>query len=73
MNTDGRKITALMDRLERVKLNRENEPEPDALTLSLWELGAELAALDEEGIVAYAAEWGISPDGVRDMVRTYSR
>lgn len=73
MNTDGRKITALMDRLERIKLNRENEPEPDALTLSLLELGAELAALDEEGIAAKAAEWGISPDDVRDMTRTYSR
>lgn len=73
MNTDGRKITALMDRLERVKLNREHEPEPDGLSLSLWALGEELAALDEEGLAAKAAEWGISPDDVRDMARTYSR
>ena len=56
MNADRHKITALMDRLERIKLNRENEPEPDALTLSLWELGAELAALDEEGLAVKAAE-----------------
>ena len=28
MNADRHKITALMDRLERIKLNRENEPEP---------------------------------------------
>ncbi len=73
MNADRHKITALMDRLERIKLNRENEPEPDALTLSLWELGAELSALDEEGLAAKAAEWGISPDDVRDMARTYTR
>lgn len=73
MNADGRKIAALMDRLERVKLNRENEPEPDGLSLSLWALGEELAALDEAGVAAKAEAWGITPDDVREMARTYAR
>ena len=46
------KITGLLERLERVKLAQDTEPEPDGL--SLWALGAELAALDEAGIAAEA-------------------
>lgn len=67
------KIADLLDRLERVKLARESEPEPDALSRSLWEFGAELAALDDEGTAALAAEWGISPDNVRQMALDLSR
>lgn len=63
----------LVQMRERVKLARENEPEPDALSRSLWAFGAELAALDEEGTVALAAEWGISPDNVRQMAQDLSR
>lgn len=72
MNIDSR-LEQMRDRLARVKLARENEPEPDALSLSLWEFGAELAALDDEGTVALAAELGISPDDVRQMALDFSR
>lgn len=73
MNTDRRKITDLMDRLERVKIARAMIPSPDDLSLSLWELGAELAALDEEGLSVEAADLGISRDDVLEMARTYAR
>lgn len=65
------KITGLLERLERVKLAQDMEPAPDGL--SLWALGAELAALDEAGIVAEAEALGITPDDVREMARTYAR
>lgn len=67
------KIDDLMNRLEMVKLARNMEPEPDGLSLSLWAMGAELAALDDEGTVTLAAEWGISPDNVRQMTLDLSR
>lgn len=67
------KIISLIDRLERVKLNQDMEPEPDGLSLSLWALGAKLAALDEAGLATEAEALGITPDDVRDMARIYSR
>lgn len=67
------KIISLIDRLERVKLTQDMEPEPDALSLNLWALGAKLAALDEAGIAAEAEALGITPDDVREMARTYAR
>lgn len=67
------KIISLIDRLERVKLTQDMEPEPDALSLNLWALGAELAALDEAGLAAEAELLGITPDDVREMARIYSR
>lgn len=67
------KIDDLLERLDRVKLTRENEPEPDALSRSLWEFEAELAALDDERAVTLAAELGISPDNVRQMTLDFSR
>ena len=67
------KIISLIDRLERVKLTQDMEPEPDALSLNLWALGAKLAALDEAGIVAEAEMLGITPDDVREMARTYAK
>ena len=67
------KIVSLIDRLERVKLARNMEPDPDGLSLSLWAMGAELAALDEAGLAAEAEALGIIPDDVRDMARTYAR
>lgn len=63
----------LFDRLERVRLAREMEPDPDGLSLSLWEMGAELAALDELGLASVAEALGIAPDDVREMARTYAR
>lgn len=67
------KINGLFDRLERVRLARDQDGDPDALSMSLWAFGAELAALDEKGLADKAVEWGISPDDVRDMARTYAR
>lgn len=67
------KITGLLDRLERVKLARDMEPDPDGLSLSLWAMGAELAVLDEAGLAAEAEMLGITPDDVREMARTYAR
>ena len=65
------KIDDLLERLDRVKLARDMESEPDGL--SLWALGAELAVLDDEGVNAEAEALGISPETVREMARTYSR
>ena len=67
------KIDDLLERLDRVKLARDMEPEADGLSLSLWAMGAELAALDDESTVALAAEWGISPDNIRQMALDFSR
>ncbi len=67
------KITSLIDRLERVRLAQDMEPASDGLSLSLWALGAELAALDEAGLAAEAELLGIIPDDVREMARTYAR
>lgn len=50
------KIINLLDRLERVKLAREMEPEPDGLSLSLMALGREMASMTEDDIAALAAE-----------------
>lgn len=66
------KIDDLMDRLERVKLAQTDE-DPDRLSLSLWELGAELAALDDDGAATLAGELGIAPEDVWEMARTYAR
>ena len=66
------KIADLMDRLERVKLAQDDAP-PDDHSRSLWEFGAELAALDEAGIKVRAEKWDITPDAVREMARTYAR
>ena len=66
------RIIALMDRLERVKLARDMEPDPDALSRSLRALGAELAALDEDGLAAEAEALRIAPDDVRELARAYT-
>lgn len=67
------KINGLFDRLLRVKLIRDMEPDPDGLSLSLWEYGAKLAALDDKGLAAEAEDLGIAPDDVREMARAYAR
>ena len=43
------KIDDLLKRLDRVKLARDMEPEPDGLSLSLWAMGKELDGLDTLG------------------------
>ncbi len=67
------KIADLIERLERVRLAQEMKPAPDGLSLSLMEFGAELSALDDEGIAALAKEWNITPDNVREMPASYTR
>lgn len=67
------KIDDLLERLECVKLAREMEPDPDGLSLSLWAMGAELAALDDDGIAAQSDELGIAPDDIREMAWMYTR
>jgi hypothetical protein len=66
------KIDDLMERLERVKLAQTDET-PDGLSTSLWALGAELIALDDDGVAVMADKLGIAPDDVREMGRTYAR
>ena len=51
------KITGLLERLECVKLTQDMELEPDALSLNLWALGAELAHLDTLEKAALLAEF----------------
>ncbi len=67
------KIISLIERLERVKLARDMEPDPDGLSLSLWAMGAELAVLDEAGLAAEAEALGITPEDVREIAWTYAR
>lgn len=70
---ETRRIDDLLNRLEQLKLVRTNEPDPDGLSLSLWAMGAELAALDEIGLAAEAEALGITPDDVRELAQTYTR
>lgn len=67
------KVDDLLECLECVKLARDMEPEPDALSLSLWAFGARLLALDDEGVNAESEVLGISPEAVREMTRAYAR
>lgn len=52
----NRRLEAMRERLECVKLAREMEPDPDALSLSLFEFGRELAGLDTLGTSALVYE-----------------
>ena len=65
------KIDDLIERVERIKLSQTDEA-PDALSISLWAMGAELAALDESGLAAEAEALGITPDDVREMALAYT-
>lgn len=51
------KITSLIDRLERVRLAQDMEPDPDGLSLSLFNLGEKLAHLDTLEKAALLAEF----------------
>lgn len=74
-----RDIDTLLERLERVKLACDMEPDPDALSLSLWAFEDEMANLDEIGIAALAAaidEDGksiLTPEQARQMVGDFKR
>ena len=57
-----RSIETLIDRLERVKLDRANRPPVNALSASMFQFGAELAALDADGLARAAEIMGtVSP------------
>jgi len=58
------KITDLLDRLERVRIMRANAPDPDALSVSLCQLGAEMNALDDDGMEALTQELTEGEDAV---------
>ena len=51
---------------ERLQPFGENPPPPDPLTLSIWEWGAQLAAMTEEERAAEAAMLGIS---IEDLLK----
>lgn len=65
------RIAAIAEAIERRKM--EQEAPVDDLSKSLFEFGRELAALDEAELAAKAEAWGITPDDVREMARTYAR
>jgi len=74
MTVDNRinaRIGALAAEVERRKLIREMPVDP--LSQSLYEMGAELAALDELGVIRTAHELGIRPDDVRVMAQSLVR
>lgn len=64
------RINALAEAIERRKM--EQEYPVDDLSRSLFELGRELAALDETGLAAEAEALDISPNDVRDMTQMYT-
>lgn len=71
-NSFMNRIDALMERIEREKALRTDD-HMDDLSRSLYEFGAELAALDDLGVVLLSDELEISPDAVRSMAQSYAR
>lgn len=61
-----------LERLEQIRAMR-NEETPDALSVSLWEFGYELSALNDDEIAALADELEISIDDVRELAASLSR
>lgn len=66
------RIDMLMERIEREKVLRTDD-HMDDLSRSLYEFGAELASLDDLGVMLMADELEISPDAVRSMAQSYAR
>lgn len=60
-----KRIDALARAFERRRL--EQAAPIDPLSASLWEFGAQLAALDNLGAIAEAAELGINSEDVRKL------
>ena len=54
---------------ERLQPFGENPPPPDPITLSIWEWGAQLAAMTETERAAQAAELGISIENLLKIQR----
>lgn len=65
------RIDTLMERIEREKALRSDD-HMDDLSRSLYEMGRELAALDDLGVMLLANELELSPDAVRRMARDYA-
>ncbi len=65
------RIAALTDAVQRRQM--EQDMPVDSLSESLYELGAELAALDDLGVLLEAQELGIGPDDVRNMAQSLVR
>jgi len=65
------RIAVLTDKIQRRQM--EQAVPVDPLSESLYELGAELAALDDFGVLLEAQEMGIRPDDVRSMARSLVR
>lgn len=61
-----RGIELLRDRLNQVEWKLRDRPPVDALSASLYEMGTELAALDDEGLARMAEELDIVPPGPED-------
>ncbi len=65
------RIEALTDALQQRKMEQALPVDP--LSQSLYEMGAELAALDELGVIRTAHELGIRPDDVQVMAQSLVR
>ncbi len=65
------RIAALTDAFQRRKMEQALPIDP--LSQSLYDMGAELAALDELGVIKTAHELGIRPDDVRAMAQSFVR
>jgi len=72
MSSFTNRIDALKERLEQQRAIYQPEY-VDGLSQSLCALGAELAALDDLGVMLEAQELGISPDAVRSMAQSLAR
>ena len=70
-NSFTNRIDTLIERIEREKDLRSDD-HMDDLSRSLYEMGAELAALDDLGLTLAADALEISPDAVRSMARDYA-
>lgn len=66
----NRELKSRLNRVrERLQPFGENPPPPDPLTLSIWEWGAELAAMTETERAAQAEQLGITMDSLSKLER----
>lgn len=68
----GKHITELIEEMERLKDTRTYET-PDPLSVSLWEFGAEVSAMDDNSAVVLATELDITPDELRALALDFVR
>lgn len=70
-NSFTNRIDTLIERIEREKDLRSDD-HMDNLSCSLYEYGAELATLDDLGVMLLANELEIDSDAVQRMARDYA-